>query len=1139
MRRGNNGSRASYIIQCATWCLSGKKLLTMKKDYNHFVRRGIILASILTILVSVRQLSGQVSLSEQAWILPTYKVNPPDKNPMFFKGEGYQGASRYVYPLALLDNLSNEKSDHAWKALKLTNEFIELCIMPEIGGKLWYGTDKTNGYNFIYKNNVVRPSNIGMTGAWVSGGIEWCVLHHHRASTFLPVDYELKDNKDGSKTVWIGETEPRHGIRWTIGITVFPGKSYFEAEVKIHNQTPFTHTFLYWANVAAHTNENYQVIFPPSVQYATYHAKNAFIHWPVAEESYRGQEFTKGKDMSWWKNSPVSNSFFAHDLKEDFMGGYDYGRETGTVHIGDHNIIKGAKLWEWGSGERGQATEARLTENDGPYVEIMVGAFSDNQPDYSWIKPYEVKSFKQYWYPVKDIGGFKYANLNGAVNLELREKNTLFLGYYSTQRVNKAKILLKNSGKIIFEKELEISPAVTFAEQIKLKETFKFTNLFTELVNAETGEVLISYQPVEKKYDAGLPETVEQPALPEDIKTIEELYLTGSRIEQFYNTSLNAMDYFTEALKRDPGDIRSNTAIGNIYLKNGNYQLARKHFAVAVRRLTKDYTRPSGCEALYLQGLTLKALELYDEAIDTLYRASWDNAFHSASFLELARISVIKGDLVRALGQINESLKTNAVNNSAINLKASVLRKMGFPEEAKAVLAAIFDSDPLDFRAGNERYLLTKNGGDVKTAEMELAVLNKKMRDFERNFLELAVGYLNDGMPDEAEEVLLRFGEKNPEISYYLGYINDRKGNKPDAQKFFKEGSSLPVDYCFPYRLESVKVFNLASEYNKDDPKPFYYLGNLLYDKQPQKAIECWEKAVKLDPSFAIAFRNLGWAYYNTNHDVPSAITAYENAVRNKNDDPVYYAELDPLYELNNTPVEIRAKLFAGSNDIAKKRDDSFIRQILVYVLSDQPEKALEYLNNRYFGYREGSSRVADVTVDAYLMLGKKYYSQKNYNKALEQFTASLNTFVGEENNRRIPQINYFIGTAYEALGNKAKAKSYFTKSVEQAVRSSGYVSYYQGLSWHKLGNSAKASEVFNSLIAEGERRIRQGSEQDFFATFREREGKNSQLSDAYMLKGLGYKGLGQNELAFENLKKSVEYSNSNLWGGSELSDLK
>ncbi|MCJ7499712.1 DUF5107 domain-containing protein, partial [bacterium] len=66
---------------------------------------------------------------------------------------------------------------------------------------------------------------------------------------------------DGSKTIWVGETEPRHRMRWTIGITAYPGKSYYSAEVKIHNPTPYTNSFLYWANVAANTNKDYQAIF--------------------------------------------------------------------------------------------------------------------------------------------------------------------------------------------------------------------------------------------------------------------------------------------------------------------------------------------------------------------------------------------------------------------------------------------------------------------------------------------------------------------------------------------------------------------------------------------------------------------------------------------------------------------------------------------------------------------------------------------------------------------------------------------------------------------------------------------------------------------------------------------------------------
>ena len=1100
--------------------------LKLFKPVTHYATLLIIF------LLNTISLTAQVKISEQEWIIPTYKVSPPDKNPMFFKSESYQGASKYIYPYGMNDVISNEKSDQKWKALILENEYIKLCVTPEIGGKLYYGTDKTNGYNFIYKNGVVKPSNIGMLGAWVSGGIEWCVIHHHRASTLLPVDYDLAENADGSKTIWIGETEPRHRMRWTIGITAYPGKSYYSADVKIINSTPYTNTFLYWANVAAHTNKDYQVIFPPSVQIATYHAKNSFTSWPISTEVYNGEDFTKGVDLSWWKNSLNQDSYFAYDLKEDFMGGYDHGKETGTVHIGDHNIVKGAKLWEWGSGETGQATEARLTDDSGPYVEIMVGAFSDNQPDYSWIRPYEVKTFRQYWYPVKDIQGFKYANLNGAVNLEKRGDNIVFLGYYSTQKVTRAKILIKRKGEIVYEKTSEVSPEKTFTESVKIDGPFNINDLSTEMINSDNKEVLIAYQPVENKKPDKLPETVKKPPLPADIPTVEELYLTGSRVQQFYNPTLNAMDYFDEALKRDPFDIRTNIAVGNVHLRNGEYNIARSYFGKAIKRLTKDYTRPSTCEALYLQGLTLKSLGLYDEAIDTLYRATWDYSYHSAAFIELSRISCLKGDFHKALVQINESISTNAVNNSAIALKASIQRNLGDFDGAKATIAAIVKSDPLDFRTCNENYLLAKKSETPQEAEKILADLNRKMRDFDQNYLELAVGYLNDGFFAEAEEILRRYNGKNQEISYYLGYIQDKKGNKSEAGKYFKEASGQSVDYGFPYRLETEKVLKLASKYYPEDAKPYYYLGNLLYDKQPQKAIENWETAVKLDPSLAIAWRNLGWGYYQYSHDLAKAINAYEKAFEIKKDDPVYYAELDPLYEMNNEPIEKRAKLFEAKDEIVKQRDDSFVREIIVLNLAGQSEKAVDYLNKSNFHFREGSSRVRDITVDAHLLLGKKYLNQKKYELALEQF---LSTTTGTKDDMRSPQINYFIGLTYEALGKKENAKAYFTKSCYQISGDNNYIRYYQGLSLLKLGNKIKASEYFNTLISDGDKKIKQGSEIDFFAKFGEREAENVRLSNAYLLKGLGYKGLGDTNAATENLKKAVELSVSNLYAIAEM----
>jgi tetratricopeptide (TPR) repeat protein len=888
----------------------------------------------------------QVKMTEEMWILPTYKVMPSEKAPMFYSGGSFQGARRIIYPYALNDVISNEKVKQAWKALILENEYIRLCVTPEIGGKLYYATDKSNDYNFIYKNNEVKPANIGMTGAWVSGGIEWCVLHHHRASTMLPMDYTMTENADGSKTIWIGETEPRHRMRWNVGVTVRPGKSYFEAEMSIYNPTPFTHTFLYWANVAAHTNENYQTIFPPSVQMATFHSKNDFTYWPFSTEEYRGQDFTEGVDISWWKNVKSSASFFSWDLKEDFMGGYDHGKNAGTVHIGDHNIVKGAKLWEWGSGPRGQATEGRLTETSGPYVEIMVGAYSDNQPDYTWIKPGETKRWKQYWYPVKDIGGFKNANLDAAVNLEKQGENKVFLGYHSTQKLDKARIILKKGNEIILQKEVEISPERAFAESIEIKAGFHLTDLYTEMVNTATNELVISYQPKDIVRPASLPGVVEPPASPEDIATIEELYLTATRLEQFYKIS---MPYFEEALKRDPNDMRTNTAVGNIYLKNGDYETARKHFSTAIKRLTTDYTRPENGEALYLQGVALKALGLYNEAIDTLYRATWDYAYYSAAYFELAQISCMQGDFEKALQQIEESLSTNTRNSQAASLKASIQRKLGDVSGAAANLAAILQKDPLNFRALYEIYLVSKALENVPQSEKRLAEFHEKMRDFKQNYLDLAVGYLNDGMPEEADEVLDGFTGKDPIVYYYLGFIADGQGKKDEASKYFSEAQALSEAYCFPFRLETLNVLQKAIAYNEDDTKAYYYMGNILYDKQAEKAIEYWEKAIENNPELAMAYRNLGWGYYRNNKDLQKAISYYEKSIALDNGVALFYTELDKLYELNNSPIKARLKIFEGNQDAVYARDDAFIRQITVLTLAGKPEKSVRYLDGKSF----------------------------------------------------------------------------------------------------------------------------------------------------------------------------------------------
>jgi tetratricopeptide (TPR) repeat protein len=424
-------------------------------------------------------------------------------------------------------------------------------------------------------------------------------------------------------------------------------------------------------------------------------------------------------------------------------------------------------------------------------------------------------------------------------------------------------------------------------------------------------------------------------------------------------------------------------------------------------------------------------------------------------------------------------------------------------------------------------------------AASALGILENKMRNSDRNYLNLASGYITDGLYKEALDVLLRFRGKNPLISYYTGFLYDKIEKREEAGSSFLEASLMPVDYIFPYSLETVTIMEKALEYKPDDEKAYYYLGNILYDRQPGKAISYWEKSVSLEPGFAVAWRNLGWGYNYHQRDPLKAVSAYEKAFAIDKKEALWYSELDALYETVNAPVEKRLALFEGSNEIVQKRDDAFVRQITVLTLAGRPEKSVEYLNGRNFSYREGNSRVREVIIDAHLILGRKLYAKKEYSGALDHF---LKAQVPDEEagsaraGNRDVQVNYFIGLAWEALRNNAKARSYFKLGASQTIRRSGYMTYYQGLCYKKLGDNRMASELFESMITEGDRLINEaGTEGDFFAIFGEREAENARRSQAFTIRGLGYKGTGETEKAKKDLNEAVALQHGNLWANAEL----
>ncbi len=1077
-------------------------------------------------------LYGQVKIWEDSIVLPTYQPKPPDRNPMFYVPDAYQGAKRVLYPYPLMDNLSSAKSDQAHKAIFLENEYLKLCLLPDIGGRLFYATDKTNDYEIFYRQHVIKPANIGMLGAWISGGIEWCVFHHHRASTYLPVDYRLEEHADGSKTLWFGEFEPRHRMSWSIGLTLRPGRSYLEADVRMFNRTTQTHSILYWANVATHVNDDYQVFFPPSVSVGVYHAKNSFIHWPLSDEIYNGKDYTGGIDVSWWKNHPDPISIFAHDLKEDFMGGYDHARNAGTVHVGNHHVVKGAKLWEWGPGEYGHMWDCEiLTDDDGPYAELMVGGFSDNQPDYSWIKPGEVKHLKQYWYPVRDIGGIKKANLEAAVNVQSGEGQVIQIGFNSTRERNDCRLVLEEDGQVLLEAPVDIGPAKPYFNEIRVKDNSDLTRYRVSLLDEE-GRELIAYQELKKVYDPELPETIKPPLAPGDYAQIEELVLAGQRILQFHNPGYDPRDYFLEAVRRDPLHSLANLHLGNLADADGDYDKAAAYYRNSIRRLTADYTRPRDGESLYRLGVVLKKHGKYEDATDTLYRASWDQTWYAAAHLELAKISLLKGQADKALDHLNQSLALNALNPLTHALKAAVLRHLGEQQESLAEARQARVLDPLDRMAA---YELLLNGNQGR--EEFLALMNSNRE----NYLEITTTYLNCGLYSDAAgivELALASGdpalEDYPILLYYSAFLQEKMGREELAALWYQAAAAAPTDYVFPFRFETLDILDRAIQVNPEDARAWYYKGNILYDHQPVKAMAAWEKAVELDPQLAIAHRNLGWGHYRFLEDLEGAIENYERAMALRQDDPRYYLELDQLYELANASPEKRQELYASHPEVVGQRNDTYIRNIEILLLNARYDEALALLSDHTFLRQEGVVRLHDLFVDAQLLKGRTLLQEGDPGQALEHFlladTYPANQMIGRISDyRKEAQIYYFTGLAYQELKKARLAREFFGKVADRELGETEYL-YYQSLAQKALGLDSEAGQSAQKLLQSGNQALENATEVDFFAKFGERSSPAERRAMAYYKMALASSASGESARAREYFRETLQLKNSNLW---------
>ncbi len=1066
----------------------------------------------------------QVQAYAQTVSIPTYDIGTPNKNPMFLEKRVYQGSSGVVYPHPVIESVSDEKHDKDYTALFLENRYLKIMLLPEIGGRVQMALDKTNGYHFVYYNQVIKPALVGLTGPWISGGIEFNWPQHHRPSTFQPVEWSIQENEDGSKTVWMGEIERMFRTKGMAGFTLYPEKAYLEIKAQLYNRTDVPQTFLWWANPAVAVNDDYQSVFPPDVHAVMDHGKRDVSDFPIATGTYYKMDYSPGTDISRYKNIPVPTSYMAYHSDFDFLGSYDHGVQAGMLHVANHHLVPGKKQWTWGNGDFGQAWDRQLTDEDGPYIELMCGAFTDNQPDFSWLMPGEEKTFSQIFMPYKHIGAPKNANKDAAINLEINGTQAKPGVYLSSAR--QVQVILKKDEDVLFKHSATLNPEIPFTETVTLPPDTRPQQVTLAVLDGNSE--LISFTPLpDEKPDIPKPA---QPALPpEDISTIESLYLNGLHLEQYRHATYRPEDYYREALRRDPLDSRVNNAMGVLAYKAGQFAEAEGFFRTAIESLTRRNPNPYDGEPYYNLGLALKMQARYREAYDAFYKATWNAAWQNQARLELARLASRLGRSAEAKDLLAEVLLTNCRNHAARHLQAAIFRQLGEREQARQTIETGLQLDPLSFGLAFEQSLLAGTE-DYRQALGENV----------HNYIELALEYAQAGLFAEAHQLLEAAPLTDPMVKYYQGWFYHQQGNHANAIASFRQAAQLSPDYCFPHRIQSVPALQTAIQLNPQDARAPYYLGNFFYaHRQYEEATTLWETAQALDPQFPTVHRNLGLAYMNKQQQPEKALSMYRRAFELDPTDARVLFEYDQLLKKTGTAPEKRLQLLEEHPQLVAQRDDLTIEWITLLNLTGQHRHALQVLEIRNFHpWEGGEGKTTGQYVLTLVELAKQHLEKGEYQTAIQQLGKAQhyphNLGEGKLVNANEHHIFYYLGLAYRGLGEEKQAQSWFQKATEGRIELKSQMYYndqppdivfYQGLAYQALGQQEKAAALFQDMVQYGQNNINSPVTIDYFAVslpdflvFEEDIQAQNQLHCQYMA-ALGYLGLGQTQAARQNFE--------------------
>ncbi len=967
------------------------------------------------------EIADQVLTSVEEITLPTYKLLGENQNPVFHSQYGVA----HIYPYTLQDEIATISTEITYQTLVFENQYLRVTVLPQLGGRVYSLFDKVSEREVFYRNPTIKFSPLAIRGAFFSGGLEFSFPVAHAPTTADPINWDFHRGEDGSASIIIGGIEHMSGMRWTIKLTLFPNCCALAQDVQLFNPTPIPGRYHYWTNASLDSDDQTEFIYP--FQRVRSYEFAGTASWPVARlDSIIAEPGLPGMEgvpmwpaermhdpinFRWEKDTLAQVSIFGRNVTWDYFGAWQHSSNTGYAHFARYQDVSGMKLWSWGRADVGIVNQTALMDDGSLYAETQCGAM-ETQLDFDFLTPGATRKWREWWLPLRDLGGLTCASaeIGARLNLAQGEDDStvkLILGICPVREHSAADIQLSIPGEILLHEAVSISPRQPWVKEISVKGQRLAANPIRLLVSDAKGKSLLDYTLERESYTDEFVEST--PASPPE--TAEDYYQLGL-IHENYDNRAQAIESYQKAIGTSEKHGHSHYQLGLMLLRSADFNGANSHF-----RQAADLGITS---ARYYLGL-LSWYSGNTEAADEYYTSvPEDDPLFSAAQRGLVSIAFKRKRWSEAIQLLKGVQSIDEEFISFKSLLAMALHHDGKESEARQHLEEILEQDPLNLLVLNELAILDTS----KDRNYQLK-LQRLLTDDQQYILDLACFYIDAGLTQDSLTILrAKLDAWDYPILFYLSaYL---LGKDSDASTLLARARKCRPDLVFPSRLWEVIALQYAITEQPQDDQAKYYLGNFYYAHQRfEEAIQLWEAALGGLSSFDVLYRNLGLAYWQQKDDPIKATEFFEKALELNPKNQDLYLHLDDLYTQQGNE-EKRAKLLTAIESLYPIREDIRKRKLAMMVDLGMHDQALEIMTSEKFVPLEMDQSFHLVYVRALLKTAETHLESGQVEQAIADYHEALefpqNQGVGKPTTLGNAEILYRLGCAYELIGDYRQA---------------------------------------------------------------------------------------------------------------------